>query len=276
MTPLRSPTTSRGRKRVRGNKVYPKKNKENEKKLYLCQTSVLFSISFSFVSIVSVSIRRKYPIQLVGRKSVRWNPKSQIVVSSVSSPYPLRISSVSAPYHLRIISVSPPYHLRIISAYMDTERRWCGHGGDTPPARLICFSLLSPPLPPCPFPLFSSFAVIIMCPFRSPPFLPSFSSPSYLSVFQPFDYFFHFSRKKVPRIFCRISHKLYFCIRFRQRGHVRFDMMVCEMLQAAFVSLYSPPLSQRERVAVNKKGKKTSPIIWSILLKVLTFASAFP
>ena len=86
----------------------------------------------------------------------------------------------------------------------------------------------------------------------------------------------YFLLKKVPCIFCDVSRKPYFCIRFRQRGHGCFDMMVCRMPQAAFVSLYFPPLSHRERRREIKKRKKTSAIIWKIPIKVLTFASAFP
>ena len=86
----------------------------------------------------------------------------------------------------------------------------------------------------------------------------------------------YFLLKKVPCIFCDVSRKPYFCIRFRQRGHGCFDMMVCRMPQAAFVSLYFPPLSHRERRREIKKIKKTSAIIWKIPIKVLTFASAFP
>ena len=85
----------------------------------------------------------------------------------------------------------------------------------------------------------------------------------------------YFLLKKVPCIFCDVSRKFYFCIRFRQRGHGCFDMMVCRMPQAAFVFLYFPPLSHRERRREIKK-KKTSAIIWKIPVKVLTFASAFP
>lgn len=106
-----------------------------------------------------------------------------------------------------------------------------------------------------PFPLSLAHVYIIMCPFPFLPLLPFLFLPPDSFVIQPFKPFPVFSFKKVPCIFCDVSRKFYFCIRFRQRGHGCFDMMVCRMPQAAFVFLYFPPLSHRERRREIKKEK---------------------
>ncbi len=111
---------------------------------------------------------------------------------------------------------------------------------------------LKPSLPP-----FSRARIYynVSLPLPSFPPLP-FSSPRIPLSFSLLSLSPYFLLKKVPCIFCDVSRKPYFCIRFRQRGHGCFDMMVCRMPQAAFVSLYFPPLSHRERRREIKKRKK--------------------
>ncbi len=113
-------------------------------------------------------------------------------------------------------------------------------------------TVLKPSLPP-----FSRARIYynVSLPLPSFPPLP-FSSPRIPLSFSLLSLSPYFLLKKVPCIFCDVSRKFYFCIRFRQRGHGCFDMMVCRMPQAAFVSLYFPPLSHRERRREIKKRKK--------------------
>lgn len=125
-----------------------------------------------------------------------------------------------------------------------------------------------------PFPLSLAHVYIIMCSFPFLLFFPFFFFPLIPLFFSLLLHFLYFLFKKSSFLFCCFLFKRYFCIRFRQRGHGCFDMMVCVMPLGLFSFSFFLPLSHRER-RPEKKKKKTSPIIWSVCIKLLTFASAF-
>ena len=144
------------------------------------------------------------------------------------------------------------------------------------PAVFLCRSAFSLSDSPdiFPFPLSRAHVYIIMCPFPFLFFFPFFFFPPTSLFFSLLLHFLYFLFKKASFLFCCFLFKRYFCIRFRQRGLRCFDMMVCVMPLGRFSFPFFPsPFSPR--ASAGKKEEKTSPIIWSVCIKLLTFASAF-